>query len=105
MYGPLIFLTILSACIGIVVWRYARHQKNTKNGDSVESETSKSKFLLNSQNYIKPAEFEVGFLKQNKFKSMGNCNPDVLYPINGLGPDYGWKMPENCPCTQFVQPP
>ena len=105
MYGPLIFLSITSVCIAIIAWHIAKGQKKTKNPKSVEDERTTDDPRPNGQNYIKPADFEVGFLKQNKFKSMGNCNPDVLYPINGLGPDYGWKMPENCPCTQFVQPP
>lgn len=56
-------------------------------------------------NYIEPAEFSVGLLQPQKHMFMNNCNPNVLYSINGLGPDYGWKMPKNCPCTQFVQPP
>lgn len=56
-------------------------------------------------NYILPAEFKIGLIKQNKPHFMNNCNPDVLYPINGLGPDYGWKMPKDCRCTEFVQAP
>lgn len=57
------------------------------------------------ENYIIPAEFKVGLIKQDKPVYMNNCNPDVLYPINGLGPDYGWKMPKDCRCTEFVQAP
>jgi hypothetical protein len=56
-------------------------------------------------NYLLPAEFSVGLLKQDKPYFMNNCNPDVLYPIQGLGPDYGWKMPKDCRCTEFVQAP
>ena len=56
-------------------------------------------------NYLLPAEFRVGLLKQDKPYFMNNCNPEVLYPIQGLGPDYGWKMPKDCRCTEFVQAP
>jgi hypothetical protein len=58
-----------------------------------------------NDNYILPQEFKIGLIKQDKPYFMNNCNPNVLYPINGLGPDYGWKMPDNCPCTEFVQAP
>ena len=56
------------------------------------------------ENYILPQEFKVGLVKPRNPLFMNNCNPNVLYPINGLGPDYGWKMP-NCRCTEFVQAP
>jgi hypothetical protein len=105
MYGPLIFLAIISAVIGITAWQLSKHKKDAKKDPKSNDKRENPPSPHTNQNYIKPQEFEIGFLKQNKFKSMGNCNPDVLYPINGLGPDYGWKMPENCPCTQFVQPP
>jgi hypothetical protein len=59
------------------------------------------------QNYIKPAEFQVGLTQPpNPYKSANLCNDKVLYPINGLGVDYESKSPSmKCPCTQFIQPP
>lgn len=59
----------------------------------------------NTANYITPAEFSVGFVQPTEPKYMNNCSPNVLYPIDGLGPDYGSKMPDNCRCTEFVQAP
>lgn len=54
--------------------------------------------------YIMPKEFNVGLIKQKDYKSANLCNQKVLYPINELEVDYGWKMPK-CLCTQFVQAP
>lgn len=64
--------------------------------------------LRPDENYITPTNFEVGVIKGEPFKASNNCLPDTLYPINGLGPDYGSKMPSdpsNCRCLQFIQPP
>lgn len=58
-------------------------------------------------NYIKPAEFNVGPIISSDpiYKSANLCNDKVLYPINGLDVNYGTKMGDNCPCTQFIQSP
>lgn len=55
--------------------------------------------------YIAPMTFEVGLMKLDKCQFANNTNPDVLYPINGLSPDYGNKMPDYCPCMEFIQSP
>ena len=68
-------------------------------------EVRKKYNLAPNDTYILPQEFKIGLIKQDKPHFMNNCNPDVLYPINGLGPDYGWKMPKDCRCTEFVQAP
>jgi len=61
--------------------------------------------ISSNDTYIIPAEFKIGLIKQNKHEFMNNCNLNVLYPINGLGPDYGWNIPKNCRCTEFIQAP
>lgn len=93
-------------------------KKNSISGDekTIATKTSKSQLddpdevrkkygIPSNDSYILPAEFKIGLIKQNKPIFMNNCNPNVLYPINGLGPDYGWKMPKDCRCTEFVQAP
>lgn len=59
----------------------------------------------NFKNYITPVQFNVGLIDKTNYKSMGNCNPNILYPINSLEPDYGYKISNNCPCVEFIQPP
>lgn len=76
-----------------------------KNSDLDDPDEIRKKYNLPPTNYILPAEFSLGFLEQDKPKFMNNCSPNVLYPIQGLGPDYGWKMPKDCRCTEFVQAP
>jgi hypothetical protein len=57
-------------------------------------------------NYIKPAEFKIGFTKPRPPYFMNNCNTNVLYPINGLKPEYGESgITDNDRCTEFIQPP
>lgn len=75
------------------------------NLDNPDDEIRRKYGIPKNDNYILPAEFNVGLIKQKKPTFMNNCNPGVLYPINGLGPDYGWKMPKDCRCTEFVQAP
>lgn len=55
--------------------------------------------------YIAPMNFEVGLMKVDKCQFANNTNPEVLYPINGLSPDYDSKMPEYSPCMEFIQSP
>jgi hypothetical protein len=57
-------------------------------------------------NYIAPVKFDANLVNEPKCQFANNCNPDVLYPINGLGPEYGGKeIPDDCPCLEFVQSP
>jgi hypothetical protein len=95
------------------VFNSGKHTSNTNTAKANEIgtglddpvEVRKKYGIPPNDNYILPAEFKVGLVKQDKPHFMNNCNPDVLYPINGLSPDYGWKMPKDCRCTEFVQAP
>lgn len=82
-----------------------KRQKEKINEDKTQKENEENNLIEYSGNYITPAKFSIGLLKEGKYSSSNNCNHKVLYPINGLGPDYGWKMPKNCRCTEFVQSP
>lgn len=71
-------------------------------------------FLKNKENYaytpelinIKPKIFKVGgVMTQPQPRSASLCNHNVLYPINGLGVDYGSQWPDNCPAARFIQSP
>jgi hypothetical protein len=76
---------------------------DTESEDETETDTDKEPVRLIK--YIAPMNFEVGLMKLDKCQFANNTNPDVLYPINGLSPDYGNKMPDYCPCMEFIQSP
>ena len=80
-----------------------KHNKGSETIKSINSDDVYKKHEIPA--YILPHEFKVGLIKQDPPVFMNNCNPSVLYPINGLEPDYGWKMPKDCRCTEFIQPP
>jgi hypothetical protein len=54
---------------------------------------------------IDPTEFDVGMIHKPTPKSSSLCNDTVLKPIIPVNVDYGWKMPTNCPCTKYLEPP
>jgi hypothetical protein len=54
---------------------------------------------------IDPTEFDVGLIHKPTPKSSSLCNDTVLKPIIPVNVDYGWKMPANCPCTKYLEPP
>ena len=56
--------------------------------------------------YINPKEFKIGLVeKQPVYKSSNLCDSTTLKPIIPLDVDYEWKMPTNCECTKYLQPP
>ena len=59
-----------------------------------------------AEKYISPMNFDIGPVPMgDRYKSAGQCNDKVLYPVNGLEVNYGSKMPSDCPCTEFIQAP
>ncbi len=78
-----------------------KHQQNIKDGQPIATST---KNVYNG-NYLTPAKFNVGLIHGEKFKPSDACENKVLYPIQALDVDYGSKMPDNCPCMRFIQPP
>lgn len=99
--GLLILVLVL---FGVVV--VLRKERVVKSEKQPQSEKDKDvKVLLADVNYIAPATFDVGMIKTDKCEFANNCNPGVLYPINGLSPDYESKMPDYCPCMEFIQAP
>jgi hypothetical protein len=58
----------------------------------------------NSQ-YIKPTEFNVGVIETPVYSSANLCDTTVLKPIVPVDVDYGSKIPNDCPCTKYLQPP
>jgi len=106
--------TVITVVVLFSVGIFGHKKKDVSTVQSVDpkldqlddpAEVRKQYGLPPGENYLLPAEFKVGLIKQDKPFFMNNCNPNVLYPINGLGPDYGWKMPDDCRCTEFVRAP
>lgn len=58
-----------------------------------------------NSNYIKPAEFKVGEIDMPVYNSANLCDTTVLKPIIPVDVDYGSKIPNDCPCTKYLQPP
>lgn len=61
--------------------------------------------LLAGKKYIRPKQYELGLIKGKPYKTANLCNDNVLYPIQQLEVDYGSKIPDDCPCTQFIRSP
>ena len=99
----MLFSTVIVTVVIVflIVWKINHRPKNT-NATVVRSSVPQIK---QTENYITPTEFEVGLIKDKPCQFANNCTPNVLYPINGLGVDYGSKMPDGCPCAQFIQSP
>lgn len=97
----IIALTTVLVTVSVLMLNNPR-KSNSSGGDELKTV---NKNLRDTNSYIDPAEFKVGLIRPGEYKSMNDCNHNVLYPINGLGPDYGWKMPKDCKCTQFLQAP
>ena len=58
------------------------------------------------ENFIAPAIYKTGLLDGfTPYCSSDNCNPNKLYPIQQLGPNYGSHVKADCPCTEFVRAP
>jgi hypothetical protein len=83
----------------IMLLYYYKSKPNILNIDTSQN------YTIEENNPNLKNNFNTGIIIQDCNKWMNNCNVDVLYPNEGLGPDYGWKMPENCRCNEFLQPP
>lgn len=55
--------------------------------------------------YLTPKEFSIGPVEQPVYRSANLCDSTVLKPIIPVYVDYDSKMPDNCPCTKYLQPP
>lgn len=114
----ILFIIVLIS--GVIQWKYNNvNSKFTigslspneileKSAKQIEKQTEidrKVGELRPDENYITPTIFEAGVIKGKPYQAANNCLPNVLYPINGLGVNYGSTMPSDCKCLQFVQPP
>ena len=57
------------------------------------------------ETYLKETKFDMHTFSTPQYISSSLCNHDVLFPINGLGVEYGSKFPAGCKCDHFLQPP
>lgn len=100
-------ITVMVALSAILFLSLRKKKKEKKNKSVKFNLTPQSNpiNLLDKYNvkYINPTEFKVGMVEMKKYRSADLCNDTVLYPINGLGPEYGSKMHNNCPLLQFSQ--
>ncbi len=108
MIQPILLIVIL-LLLGISIY-FASKKDNSSTSQSNKSNeknipATESKNYPMPYNFITPSEFKIGLLGKQKYAAMNNCIPDTLYPINGPGPEYGWKMPKDCRCTEFVRSP
>ena len=55
--------------------------------------------------YIEPKDFSIGTVEQPVYRSSNLCDSTVLKPIIPVYVDYDSKMPDNCPCTKYLEPP
>lgn len=56
--------------------------------------------------YINPTEFKVRPVEHPPvYKSSNLCDSTTLKPIIPVDVDYGWKMPTECPCAKYLEPP
>ena len=111
---PTAILLLLGTLVVWLLW--SRSEDKRKTGALIETEDMpgsapdkpeeirKEFHLVPNQSYITPLKFSVGMMPAS-CRTVNNCNHDVLYPINPPDVDYGWKMPSNCPCAQFVRAP
>ena len=72
---------------------------------SMQSANTQSQPVESHDSYLTPADFNIGMIQEKVYKTSNQCNPNVLYPIQGLGPEYGSKMSDECPCTQNLKSP
>lgn len=52
--------------------------------------------------YIKPKERDNSLMNK---EPANLCDNKVLYPVQQLKPEYGYEIPDDCPCTQFIRSP
>jgi len=105
MIAIIILIVLVISGVALFLILRNKHKKaNTKKDVQIKKANPEP------MNYIKPANFDVGFVEMNNsagrgYKSANLCNDKVLYPINGLDVNYGSKTASNCPCMQFIQAP
>lgn len=99
----LAFLTVITLlATGII--RVKKHDK-VINPDTKPPKKHKLPPFGHKYTYINPKPFNVGLIKGEPYKTANLCDDKVLYPIQGLGVEYGFKMPKYCPCMEFIQSP
>jgi predicted membrane protein len=113
-------VTKLQICIGagiilliailyvLVLYKLEKHKslsKNEKNQVKTEKNNFEIKNNAATHNYIRPHNFEVGLIRDSICKKTNLCNERILYPPKNVDVDYGNKVSDNCPCTQFIQSP
>ena len=109
-----IFIIPLSIFFTIsLVYLFTMKNKHNSTPHSTSESTHRSTSESTQQNNpvskdhysIKPSQFDTGIIKQDTYKSSNLCNNTVLKPIIPVNVDYGWEMPENCPCCKYIEPP
>lgn len=112
----LIGVVIVGLCLIIVMILFLRKKdrkkkkvsfKSIPNKASENSSGKRSEENTNiiSEPYIFPHNRNVGIITGRPWESANLCDKSVLYPIQQLEVDYGSKMPNDCPCTEFVRAP
>lgn len=97
---------IAVVCVIIAFIVFYRPEKKVVEKKEIKAKKKPSEpFIIPGNNYINPTDFSIGVIKRDKYQSADQCHPNVLYPINGLGVDYGSVRPNNMPCAQFLQSP
>lgn len=96
----IVSLVVIILIVGVFLLR-----RESKGKVKEKSATIQGQVQRRIDNYITPRDFSIGMIKEKTDPSSNLCNHKVLYPINGLGVDYGSTMPEGCGCDQFIQPP
>ena len=91
----LMFGLLITAVVLILTKRRKSHNTN-KSSPPPKKDTD---------TFITPKQYNLGPIKTKECKYSNYCNDKILYPIQGLEVDYGSKMPDECPCTQFVKSP
>ena len=102
----LIIIAVAVVALGLAVWGLSKGGSCEPTKKAVREPMIAVSQAPPPERFITPAVFEVGPTSMgDRYRSAGQCNDKVLYPVNGVEVDYGSKMPNNCPCTEFIQPP
>lgn len=101
----LILIGLATATIGILyyVGVLPRDKKKTSNPPSLDNSDNKTC----KDNYITPKPFKTGFVNDPRHKNANVCSKKPFgYAIQQPYVNYGLpKIPDNCACTEFIQPP
>jgi len=93
--GLLVLICALLITAVVLILTKRRKSHNTNN----------SQLKKDTDTFILPRQYNLGPIKTKECRYSNYCNDKVLYPIQGLEVDYGSKMPDDCPCNQFVKSP